>query len=1151
MVKWKKYLAAAMILFLLAGHTTPFSRQAEAADNILTGELTGEESTPAGEEYDIQDYDTQDNAIQDSAGDQDLDPQDSAVDQNLEGIFQEENNEEDVQEPSFYEETFEEDDTQDQSFPEDYSEGDTQDQSLAGGSTEQADENVNLEEQPLAEDETAELVEDDTEELVDDGGDGTYDNDDAFAAYVNREMNLTGDLASDTGNLEGEETISEPRRKSSYASTRLIGTNRTLYDLLREEIRKVADGTRSSTAFSFSLEELGIEQISWTPEDLGVENILVYDEAKGKNVLSSEANSAAKAILEDIYGINILRLNKALLADCPYDLYWYNKTNTVSLKGGLSYSLGFSYYTDGSRLIFKGPITLKFYVAPYYAGTETFTVNTEIGTAVSTAKDTAAAIVMENRDLPDFWKLDAYREQIHALTSYNYNASYNTATPYGNPWQLIHVFDGDPDTNVVCEGYSKAFQYLCDLSSFSSGDFRECLSVTGKMNGSGHMWNIVLLQDGRNYLVDLTNCDMSMLGAGDNNRILFLAGAQGEDCEETFLADGSAEQGFVFHLAKGNLRYKYDTEMFSCFDPSDLTLSEGRIREIIPPEDHTPGNWEFSIQPTYDSEGEEITHCTACGIPMTRPAPKLVHVTGISLEETEAVLLKGETKALSASVLPADASDQQIIWTSDDESVATVTESGVVEAVGNGTATITATSNHMGFQASCPVSVTTAVDGVSLNKNTLDLYVDETAFLEATVTPLDASNQAVTWSSSNPDVVSVASDGSITALACGSSVITVTTADGNNTETCEVIVSVRTIDLTGAAVTGIIPKTYIGRRVFQEPVVIVDGTTLTEGTDYSISYSNYLYAGNASLTITGKGTYTGSVTKNFTIEKACQNLNAKAASPTLTAGQTTTISVSGAKGQKSYTSSNPAVASVDPDTGRVSAKKVGSATITVTSSGTDNFVKARKALRITVLPAAVASFKAVNCPNTIQLKWTKAADANGYLIYRGGVKIKTITDGNTLTFTDAKANTNGARYVYKIVAKAPTGTSTLSKSVTIYRVSRPEITSLVNQAASKALIKWNKNTKATGYQIHYSPKKDFSSAKSVTVNGASSVSKVIGNLTKGNTVYFRIRTFKTVDTIKHFSAWSGVKSVRINCCRKLTGKTIHKKDRPEERPFRR
>ena len=145
MVKWKKYLAAAMILFLLAGHTTPFSRQAEAADNILTGELTGEESTPAGEEYDIQDYDTQDNAIQDSAGDQDLDPQDSvgdqdydlqdsavdqdydpqdsagdqdldpqnsAVDQNFEDIFQKENNEEDGQEPSFYEETFEEDDAQ-------------------------------------------------------------------------------------------------------------------------------------------------------------------------------------------------------------------------------------------------------------------------------------------------------------------------------------------------------------------------------------------------------------------------------------------------------------------------------------------------------------------------------------------------------------------------------------------------------------------------------------------------------------------------------------------------------------------------------------------------------------------------------------------------------------------------------------------------------------------------------------------------------------------------------------------------------------------------------------------------------------------------------------------------------------------------------
>ena len=77
-------------------------------------------------------------------------------------------------------------------------------------------------------------------------------------------------------------------------------------------------------------------------------------------------------------------------------------------------------------------------------------------------------------------------------------------------------------------------------------------------------------------------------------------------------------------------------------------------------------------------------------------------------------------------------------------------------------------------------------------------------------------------------------------------------------------------------------------------------------------------------------------------------------------------------------------------------------------------------------------------------------------------------------------------------------------------------------------VKWGKNSKATGYQIQYSTGSSFSSYKTVTVSGASSVSRVIGSLTKGKTYYVRVRAYKTVSGTKYYSAWSAKKSVKIS-----------------------
>ena len=154
-----------------------------------------------------------------------------------------------------------------------------------------------------------------------------------------------------------------------------------------------------------------------------------------------------------------------------------------------------------------------------------YTVNADLSRTAIKAAERAQEIVNKYADSSDFEKLDAYRQEICNLTSYNHEAADNPAVKYGNPWQLIWVFDGVEETSVVCEGYAKAFQYLCDLTDFQNSNVA-CYTVTGIMEGGtgagGHMWNIVTMDDGKNYLVDITNCDTGSIGAEDK---LFLAAA--------------------------------------------------------------------------------------------------------------------------------------------------------------------------------------------------------------------------------------------------------------------------------------------------------------------------------------------------------------------------------------------------------------------------------------------------------------------------------------------------------------------------------------------------------------------------------------------------------------------------------------------------
>ena len=281
---------------------------------------------------------------------------------------------------------------------------------------------------------------------------------------------------------------------ANYGEQSLTGIDRAVYRCLKRRVQEVAAGNRASTIFEIPYAEL-----------------------------EQEGGSSDKVTYVSMY-----RVLEVLMRDCPYELYWFDTTKSFAY-GGV-----------------WGTFQVHLQVSADYQNGDSYTVNSaKLGT-VRTAVARAKQIVSECSGLGDYEKLQAYKNRICDLTSYNYLAA-NTNQAYGDPWQLIYVFDGDPETKVVCEGYAKAFQYLCDLSSFRSNII--CYTMTGVMmengqNGQGHMWNIVHMNDGKNYLVDVTNCDDM---PEQYSNILFLAGT----------SNGSRSSGYTFHLWS-DLTYTYD-----------------------------------------------------------------------------------------------------------------------------------------------------------------------------------------------------------------------------------------------------------------------------------------------------------------------------------------------------------------------------------------------------------------------------------------------------------------------------------------------------------------------------------------------------------------------------------------------------------------
>jgi len=186
------------------------------------------------------------------------------------------------------------------------------------------------------------------------------------------------------------------------------------------------------------------------------------------------------------------------------------------------------------------------------------------------------------------------------------------------------------------------------------------------------------------------------------------------------------------------------------------------------------------------------TGVTAQTVSITQAASPVISVTGILFDVISVDFTVGDTEQLSASVTPSNATNQNLIWSSSNESVVTVDANGLITAVGEGTATITVTTEDGGFSASCTVNVYPPappkidVTGVSLDTTSITLWAGENYQLNATVTPSDADNQTVYWVSNSLSVADVSNTGLVTAVGKGTATIIVYTDDGDYKASCTV-----------------------------------------------------------------------------------------------------------------------------------------------------------------------------------------------------------------------------------------------------------------------------------------------------------------------------------------------------------------------------
>lgn len=514
------------------------------------------------------------------------------------------------------------------------------------------------------------------------------------------------------------------------------------------------------------------------------------------------------------------------------------------------------------------------------------------------------------------------------------------------------------------------------------------------------------------------------------------------------------------------------------------------------------------------------------------PEAEIVEPTGISLDKTSVTILEGETAKVTTTVTPSNATNKSVAWSTSNASVATVS-GGVITGVAAGTATITAkTSNGLTKTVKVTVNANPNIvkpTGVTISPSSLSLEAGQTQQLMATVTPSNATNKTVTWTSDNTAAATVDSFGNVKAITAGTAKITAATSNGI-TKSITVTVTEPEIDYYENGIYFEKPDSW-GDNVYI--YMFKDGTDLgslwpgTKMTKIKDNVYGYEYLANTTgiglVFNNGNGSktddfdfvqngyyslsgYVKTITPQSTgkvIVKYVDMLGNVLATTTLT-GEVGTLYRTSAKNIDGY---------------RLLQEPSNASGTYTTETITVQYVY--EDLVITDIDAPNLS-SAVNMKTGVGLTWSRVADASGYQVFRNGKIIKTLTKGTTVTYTDTTGLTGGTKYSYNIVAykKTDSGTIKSSKSNTksIVFIEAPRITETVN-AAGGIKVCWNGGTGAQEYRLYVSA--NGGSYKQIAKVSAGTTSFLDTSANANGVRYqYKIIAHRVVSDTTYKSAWS-------------------------------
>lgn len=331
----------------------------------------------------------------------------------------------------------------------------------------------------------------------------------------------------------------------------------------------------------------------------------------------------------------------------------------------------------------------------------------------------------------------------------------------------------------------------------------------------------------------------------------------------------------------------------------------------------------------------------------------VVLATGITVDKTATTIVKGATDKLTATLVPADANGT-ITWSTSDSSVATVSSDGTVTAVKNGTATVTAKCGDLSAQTK--VTVINPLKAITITGTTHSIKKGQTTQLGLTYDPADTTDSvAATWTSSNTSVATVSKTGLVTALKDGSTTIKATV--GNVSSTYDI--AVKEVKLTGIKME---EKALIHKgdtkalTVEYTPADTTDDKTVawssSDSTVASVDNNGIVTAVKpGSAVITAKvGNYQAACA--VTVDAPLKEIVPEKAIIDMVKKQTANIAYSVVPADTTdskdvtYTSSDETVATVNSD-GKVTAKKAGQATVTITGA---NGIKATVTVNVSEIP---------------------------------------------------------------------------------------------------------------------------------------------------------------------------------------------------------